>query len=147
MPLPQLGCLGWLPPPCPQTHTRETSLVGSLRLLWRKAKPRAVGWCKASPSLQTCGFSRALRGDGGRCVAGGGRSRARGPEGPQGAVCVASCGSCVCVCVCVCVCARARAPWRKQTWARVLVREGRQGSVGPGEVTQLEGVSRVWGLM
>lgn len=36
-------------------------------------------------------------------------------------------------------------------WARVLVREGRQGSVGPGEVTQLvtqlEGVSRVWGFM
>ena len=49
----------------------------------------------------------------------------------------------VCVCVCVCVCVA----WRKQTWARVLVREGRQGSVGPGEVTRLEGVSRVWGFM
>ena len=55
----------------------------------------------------------------------------------------------VCVCVWVCVCVRVCvcAPGRKQTWARVLVREGRQGSVGPGEVTQLEGVSRVWGLM
>lgn len=61
---------------------------------------------------------------------------AAGPEvlkGPRELSAVASCGSC--------------APWRKQTWARVLVREGRQGSVGPGEVTRLEGVSRVWGFM
>lgn len=100
-----------------------------MRLLWRKAKPRAGGVVHGLP-LTTELYKEM--GAGVWLVV-----EAAGPEvlkGPRELSAVASCGLCVCA-------------WRKQTWARVLVREGRQGSVGPGEVTRLEGVSRVWGFM
>lgn len=61
MPLPQLGCLGWLPPPCPQTHTRETSLVGSPRLLWRKAKPGVGGVVQGLPLTTELWFQQSSR--------------------------------------------------------------------------------------